>query len=139
MQSAVNRQRILEGYTDQRPHIQAGITKANQRLAKHEEAVQRADDAYVLGKMDYDRYNRQLENLSRERNKISEEIEGYQLRLEEQLREEGRADRLAAIASQGLQMLRSNDIVAANAWFRQHLQVWIDNDNPNQRVVVEYI
>lgn len=139
VQSEANRQRILDGYTDQRPHIEMGLAKATQRLVKHEEAVQRADDAYVLGKMDYDRYNRQLENLSRERNKIVEEIAAHQLQLEEQLREEGRSDRLDAIANQGLQMLRSDNIVAANAWFRQHIQVWIDNDNPAQRVVVEYL
>lgn len=138
-QKEANRQRILDGYTDQRPHIEAGITKANQRLAKHEEAVQRADDAYVLGKMDYDRYSRQLENLSREHKKILEVIAGYQQQLDEQLREAGRADRLIVIADEGLQMLRSHDIVAANAWFRQHIQVWIDNDNPSRRVLVEYL
>lgn len=139
VQSEANRQRILESHTDQRPRIEAALTKTLQRLTKHEESVQRADDAYVLGKMNYDRYSRQLENLERERKKIDEEIAAYQLQLDEQLREEGRAVRLVAIANVGLNMLHSPDIVTANAWFRQHMLIWIDNDNPSRRIVVEYL
>lgn len=134
-----NRERILENFVDHRPQIEATIAKLLQRLAKNDEALQRADDMYVLGKMDYERYSRQLENLAREREKITAEIASHQAQLDEQKHEEGRAERLLALATDGLRMLNHDDITEANRWLRQCIKIWIDNDNPDYRVAVEYL
>lgn len=139
LQSEENRQRLLDGQIDYRPRLEASIAKTMQRLEKHEESVQRADDAYVLGRMDYERYSRQLERLEREQAQIKEELANLQAQLEEQHKEEGRAERLLTFADEGLAMLASEDIAAANAWFRRHLQIWIDNDNPQRRIRVDVI
>lgn len=138
-QTEENRQRILAGFIDHRPQIEANIAKSLQRLAKNDEALQRADDVYVLGKMNYERYSRQLENLAREREKIAAEIASYQAQLEEQAHGEGRAERLIALATDGLRMLNHEDVAEANRWFRQVIKIWIDNDDPEYRVMVEYI
>jgi hypothetical protein len=89
--------------------------------------------------MDFERYSRQLENLERERAKIVQEIAGYQEQLEEQAKDDSRAERLVDLANHGTDMLKSQDIAAANAWLRQYIRIWIDNDNPEARVWVEYL
>lgn len=139
IQSEENRQLLLVGQTDYRPRIEANIAKTMQRLEKHEEATQRADDAYVLGKMDYDRYGRQLERLENEQAQIQDELARLHAQLEEQQKEEGRAERLLTVANEGLRMLESEDVAAANAWFRRHIQIWIDNDNPRRRIRIDIL
>ena len=51
----------------------------------------------------------------------------------------GRMERLIQLADTGLQMLEHDDIPEANAWFRRHIKIWIDNDSPEERIIVQYL
>lgn len=134
-----NRARLLDAQTDLSPHILHQIERAKQRLAKHEDAVQRADDAYVMGAMTAERYQRQVGILEQQRAKLVEGVARLEEELEAEQIDARRGERLLAVAREGVHWLESDDIPAANAWFRRHIRIWIDNDNPEKRIVVDYV
>lgn len=139
VQVAANRKRLLESYTDRSPQIRRNIEKAKQRLIKNEEAAQRADDAYVLGSMSIERYQRQVKMLEQALARINEDIRQYEAELQAELFDNRRDERLCEVANEGLFWLESDDIPAANAWFRRHIKVWVNNDDPDHRIEVEYL
>ena len=63
VQDERNRLLVLEETPDRSDNIQHNITMAQQRLARIDDAIQRADDAYVLGSMTLDRHQRQIQRL----------------------------------------------------------------------------
>lgn len=134
-----NRQALQEAYVDKAPEIRAAIEKTRRSFAKIEEATQRADDAYVMGDMTIERYQRQVENLAAQRNKIELEIARLEAELQIELHDSQREQRLAELANEGLKWLESDDLAAANAWFRRHLKLSVNNDDPEYRVRVEYL
>lgn len=139
VQIAANRQLILEAQTDNTPQIQRNLDKAIARLAKVEEDMQRADDAYVIGKMSIARYQRQIDKLDEQRVKIEADIAFHKEELEAEAFDSQREVRLLELASEGLAWMESNDIATANAWFRQHIKIWIQNNIPDKRVVIQYL
>lgn len=139
VQSEGNRQLILEAQTDNTPQIQRNLDKALARLAKVEEDMQRADDAYVIGKMSAARYQRQIDKLDEQRVKIEADIAYHKEELEAEAFDSQREVRLLELASEGLAWMESDDIPTANAWFRRHIKIAINNHDPEKRVVVQYL
>lgn len=141
VQNEANRQKILDQYVDKTPEIKAKITKAQARLAKHEEAEERLDHAYIIvGKMSPERYEAQVKNLEAQRHAIEVEIEQLQADLHAEQFDQQRPERLRELASEGLAMLDCSDIQAANAWFRRHIKVWLLHDDPDgEKLFVEYL
>lgn len=134
-----NRQHLLASYTDKTPQIKRAIEKATKRLVAQEEATLRADDAYVMGKMSVERYQRQIEKLDQQRARLVTEIKSHEAALQNEIADSQLDQRLLDFADEGLVMLASEDIPAANAWFRRHIKLWVDNEDPEGRVQVEYI
>lgn len=106
------------------------------RLAALDAAMNRADDAYVAGTMDTERYQRQAERIKEQRVTIHAELTILADRLQDLNHTEQRGQRLTAIRDTGLQLLNHPDVKLANAWLRQHFRIWVAN---NQIQRVEYL
>lgn len=85
----------------------------------------KADDAYVAGRMDETRYQRQVDRLTGQIRDLEQIVQGLHVQLEQVRHEEQRAERLEEIASIGLAMLDHEDEKVANAWLKRHFQIWI--------------
>lgn len=134
-----NRTAILKENPDKTGTARGNVKKAKDRLAKLDESLQRADDAYVIGRMTMERYQRQVDGLQEQRDKVLAELARHEAELEAQLFDSQLAERLDEISTVGLAMLESDDLPTANAWFLNHFRVWVQNDVPEERLVVEYI
>lgn len=86
--------------------------------------MQRADDAYVAGMMDAERYSRQVERLTAQRQQQLAAVAALEQELGAQRHNASRGERLEEIANVGLDMLQSDDVAAANAWLRRHFIVY---------------
>lgn len=138
LQDEGNREKVLAQYADRSPEIRQAIEKAKARLAKHEEAEERADNAYIiLGKMSAERYQKQVEQLEAQRIKIEAEIERLHAELDAEQFDSQRPERLRELADNGLRMLESEDVTTANAWFRRHIKIWMLHDDPEYRLQVD--
>src|SRR5690606_36554887 len=79
--------------------IRQAIERVREQIKKCDEAIHRADDAYVLGSMDIDRYQRQVNRLQNQRANLHAEIARYEQELEAELFNAHRSDRLREIAA----------------------------------------
>lgn len=139
VQSETNRQQVVAEYEDYSPPLHLAIRKLEGQLAKHQESIQRADDLYVRGKLSMERYERQIESLTKEELAIKVKIAKLMEALEEEAHNQGRMERLAELADGGMQMLTHLDVAEANAWFRRYIKIWIDNDEPERRIAIQYL
>lgn len=106
-------------------HVEAQIATEQQRREELHKALLKADDAYVLGRMDEQRYQRQVERLGEQIRNIEQTLQTLQERLEQYRHESQRAERLDEIARIGLEMLEHEDVKVANAWLRRHFRIWV--------------
>lgn len=135
-QEPENRALVL---TDDEPatdHLEAQIADHGARLAKLRAARNRADDAYVDGRLDDDAHRRQVERLKRQTEAIQAEIQNLQEQIIQAQRSANRGERLSEFAEQGEQMLVTDDLATAAAWFRQRVRVWI---SAGEVVSIEHI
>jgi hypothetical protein len=138
VQDERNREQLAGSKPDASGSLRLNIERTKERLKKQDEAIQRADDAYVMGTMDIDRYQRQIDRLQEQRKKLEAELERHESDLDAALFDSQRLNRLLEVATVGRAMLQSNDIATANAWWQRHLRVWVQNDQ-DVRVTVEYL
>ena len=96
------------------------------KLATFDDAIARADNAYVRGTMTLERYEAQLRRI----NEDSAEVETERAELEAMLvAETERGDqrqRLEETAQLGIAVLDDPDSVKSNAWLRTHVRVWVN-------------
>lgn len=119
--------------------IEAQIHKAQMRLTDNDNALQRADDAFVMGSMTPERYQRQVAKLSEQRAKMEAEITRLQDDLLVAIHDNNHEQRLEDLAANGIAMLDTDDLPTANAYFRRHIQVWINNDDEDERIKTVYL
>lgn len=88
--------------------------------------IQRADDAYVAGRMDAARYGRQVEQIEMQRITVETEIDRLRQLLADDTARGTHRQRLEETATAGLAMLDHPDPAVANIWLRNHVRIWID-------------
>lgn len=129
-------QTLLTDTSAQRDRINSEMVTLQAHLSALDSAMLRADDAYVAGTMDADRYQRQVARVKQQQVETRAELTACQDRLQALSHAEQREQRLYTIRGIGLSLLNQDDAKVANAWLRQHFRVWVA-DNQVQRV--EYL
>lgn len=103
--------------------LRARLTDSEEGRERTEAALRRADDAYVQGLMGEDRYRSQVERLRAQSDATAREWERLTIEIAKAEREGTRRRRLVDVRNDGLEMLRTSDIVASNIWLRRHIKV----------------
>lgn len=106
--------------------LQTLLAKHDERISELRQQLERADDAYVVGKMTPERYQRQVEKIEAQIATVEAQRTDVQHTLSAEMRAGNRVSRLEEIVANGLSMLEREEVPAANAWFRRHFQVWIE-------------
>lgn len=114
------------GEDDRIDILQSRIAGHAAAIARLRGNLKRADDAYVRGLMDIDRYQSQLDQINQQIAHEANEIERLQSETITEKARGTRRDRIKSVADHGLEMLDSENVAAANAWFRERLRVWVD-------------
>ncbi len=110
---------------NQTEQLAAQLAAHDAAIAKHQRGLRLADDAFVGGVMDLDRYKTQVDRL---RSLIeAEESAKTTLRAAADAAKQrgSRADMLAEVAAGGPAMLTMEDTAAANAWLRRRVRVFV--------------
>lgn len=131
--------RILGQSEQKASDIQAGIRRVQEQLDKQKQALQRADDAYIDGKMDLERYNQQVDRLKEQWVSLQAALAEYESALQEEMFSNRRQERLQEIVTDGIAYLETDDKAAANAWLRRHIKIWVRNDIPEKRIRIEFL
>lgn len=134
-----NRATILARSENKSDIICERIREIETAIARQDEALQRADDAYVDGAMDLARYNQQMARIKAQWATLQGELAECRHELEQEAFGNRRGERIEEVAHNGLAMLESEDISTANAWLREHIRVWIYNERTEDRIEVEYL
>ena len=120
----------LDNLADYVPATQDRTGMLQAQLAKHEDRItelrtqlERADDAFVSGKMTAERYQRQVERIEEQIAMAQAQQTEINHMLVNERRAGNRLQRLEEIAADGLAMLTHDDLPTANAWFRRHFIV----------------
>jgi len=128
---------IPDNDTNQAEHLAAQLAAHDAAIAKHQRGLRLADDAFVAGVMDLDRYKTQVDKL---RGLIeAEESAKTQLQAAaDAVRQRGsRVDLLREVAARGPAALVNEDTAASNAWLRKCVRVMV-RDNEVTDVVVKF-
>ena len=122
---------------DNAAQLAAQLATHDAAIAKHQRGLRLADDAFVGGVMDLDRYKVQVDRLR----SLIEAEESAKTQLQaaaDALRQRGsRAAMLAEVAAAGPAMLTTDDTTAANAWLRRRVRVFV-RDNQVERVRFDF-
>lgn len=137
-QSKINRERLAGSSHSQAERLQESIAQIETRIAKNTDALRRADDQFVDGAMDMERYKRQVVRLREQWEKLQADLAHHKRMLDQELFDSQRAERLLEVAENGLAMLETDDLAAANAWFLRHLRIEI-HANTQDRIRVQYL
>lgn len=116
----------LTGANTMADNLAVQIEQQQATLKDLESRIQRADDAYVAGRMDAIRYGRQVEQIEAQRIAIETEIGRLRRLLADEAARGTHRQRLEETATLGLAMLDNPDPTAANIWLRNHVRIWID-------------
>lgn len=109
---------------DRTAALQAQLTKHDTRIDELRQQLERADDAYTIGKMSPERYQRQVDKIEAQMATVQIQRTEIVNTLANEMRSGSRLSRLEEIVSEGESMLSTDDISRANAWFRRHFMVW---------------
>lgn len=135
-QEPENRALVLADDEPATGHLDAQIADCEARLTQLRAARNRADDAYVDGRLDDDGHKRQVERLKRQSEAVQAEIQNLQEQIIQAQRRAHRGERLAEFATQGAAMLATDDLATAAAWFRARIRIWV---RAGEVVEVEHI
>lgn len=119
-----NRDEILQALESDDSDIDSQLDALRTQMLRTNDALRRADDAFVAGTMDSERYQRQIERLTAERRRIESEMEAQTQAVKAQQFDASRNERLNEVAELGAMMLAHDDVAAANAWLRHHFIVY---------------
>jgi DNA invertase Pin-like site-specific DNA recombinase len=108
----------------------ARIAQHEAAIERHSTALRRADDAYVAGIMDAERYRAQVGRLTGAIAAERSAIEQTRAAIAADKQRGTRAERLAELAAVGPAMLTTPDTAAANAWLRRLVRVWVRDNTP---------
>lgn len=101
------------------------LSEAQGRLQALQDELERADTAFTRGLMSIDRYQAQVERVS----KLATTVKATIRELEDALASiepvETRVLRLEEFVADGLAMLGHDNVRAANAFFRHHIEIWV--------------
>ena len=110
---------------DRAAQLAAQLVAHDAAIARHQAGLRRADDAFVAGVMDLDRYKAQVDKL---RAMIAAEQSAkttLQAAADAARQRGSRADMLAEVAARAPAMLTTDDTAAANAWLRRYVRVFV--------------
>lgn len=127
---------IPDDDADRADRLGAQLAERDAAIARHQQALRRADTAYISGIMDDDRYREQVTRL---RTAIEAEQSArtqLQTAADAERQRGSRAERLTQIAAAGPAMLTTPDTAAANAWLRRFVRVYVRD---NQVVEVRWL
>jgi site-specific DNA recombinase len=94
---------------------------ARKRMAA---ALQRADDAYIDGLMNEERYQAQVSRLQAQITAGEKEQERLKERINQENDRGSRRQRIADVRDYGLARLDDPDVQAANLWLRRHVRIY---------------
>lgn len=109
--------------------LRAQLATLQERMAGFQEQLERADDAYTMGTMNANRYQRQVERIEKQMAQLTAQITDAEAMLRKEQVAGRRVDRLEEVVSSGLAMLTAEEIPTANAYFRRLLRVWVKDNN----------
>jgi hypothetical protein len=116
LETAENRQQVLaEAGISDVERTTTDIATTKQRISDVQNQLYKADDAFVAGRMDEARYQRQVERLTGQVQQHEQALKKLERKIEQFQHEERRSERLEEIASIGLSMLDHEDVKVANA------------------------
>lgn len=143
VRAAVSHLQTAANLDDVAAHMAASKTTLEDRMAETTAALHKAlaaldsaDEAYLAGLMDLDRYQRQVRRCEAQIADLQAQHDALRDELAHFDDTEKRRRRIDEAARLGLAMLDSADATAANAWLRRHLKVWVAQ---NAVVEVEYL
>ena len=136
VQTAENRAMIIQDDEPNTEHLDAQIADCEARLAQLRAARNRADDAFVDGRLDEEGHRRQVERNRRQAEAVQVEIQNLQEQIIHEQRIANRGERLGEFAEQGTAMLAIEDLATAAAWFRQRIRILV---SAGEVVEVEHI
>lgn len=111
------------------------IAEQEAQTERLQAALQRADDAFVSGIMDAERYSRQIDRLNASIAACGAEIERLRTRYDDEADADKRTARIQDVAAHGLAML-DGDATTGNAWLRRHVRMYCQD---NAIVGVEWL
>lgn len=114
---------------DRSDALRAQLATLQERMAGFQEQLERADDAYTMGTMNANRYQRQVERIEKQMAQLTAQITDAEAMLRKEQVAGRRVDRLEEVVSSGLAMLTAEEIPTANAYFRRLLRVWVRDNN----------
>lgn len=136
LQSPDNRAAVLtDTQHNNAAQIEAEIAQQQAQAAQTQEAIHRADDAYVSGRMDAERYQRQVERLTAQAAATGQRLAELDALQQQSAHEEKRGERLEEVAASGPSVL-AGEIRTANAWLKRHLRLWVED---NRVTRIEYL
>lgn len=131
-----NRALVAQDEEPNTDHLEAEIDARKAQLAQLRQARNRADDAFVDGRLDEAGHRRQVERNKRQAESVQADIQALQDQIIHEMRSANRGERIAEFAEQGEQMLAAADLATAAAWFRARIRIWVRD---NQVVEIEHI
>jgi site-specific DNA recombinase len=119
---------IPDDDADRAAQLAAQLAAHDAAIARHAAALRRADDAYVGGVMDIDRYKAQVERLRAAIEAEQSARTAAEAAAAANAQRGSRADMLRRIAAQGPAMLITENTAAANVWLRQHVRAYVQGN-----------
>ena len=120
---------IADVQDDRAGQLQAQMDAHAAAIARHQQALRRADTAFVSGAMDEERYTEQVKRLRAAIEAEQDAAAQLGAMLETEATRGRRRDRLQEVIAAGYAMLDAPDIPAANSWWRRYVQVWVEGNN----------
>ncbi len=111
--------------TDRAAQLAAQLAAHDAAIARHQAGLRRADDAFVAGVMDLDRYRAQVGRLRAAIEAEQSAQTTLQAAADAAKQRGSRADMLRTVAAAGPAMLTTEDTAAANAWLRRYVRVFV--------------
>ena len=113
--------------------IEARIAERQNAIERIQAAILKADDNYIDGTMDEQRYRRQIERLQGQLTSTQAELNSLAAEMIVEASRGSRRIRIEEAIQIGLAMLDTPDVTQANAWLREHVKIWV-SDNTVQAV-----
>ena len=118
---------IVPQAADDSDDTTAKLSEAQSRLQSLQEELERADTAFTRGLMSIDRYQAQVERVSKSAATVKATIAELEDALASIEPVEVKVMRLEEFVNSGLAMLTTDDVRLANAFFRHHVQIWVEH------------
>ena len=109
---------------DPAPAIQAELEQVRANLVKLTKAMAKADDEYVMGDMEEERYRPLVASLRNRIDAAKRQAQELEQQLEQERSRGSRRQRAEEVIARGQDVLAAGG-KDANVWLRNHLRVWV--------------